>query len=50
MEWLELIAKAIGLIATLFSAYRVFSKYIKKNTNSIDFQTRFGVVASRIVV
>ena len=43
MEWLELIAKAIGLIATLFSAYRVFSKYIKKNTNSIDFQTRFGV-------
>lgn len=43
MEWLELIAKAIGLIATFFSAYRVFSKYIKKNTNSIDFQTRFGV-------
>lgn len=43
MEWLELIAKAIGLIATIFSAYRVFSKYIKKNTNSIDFQTRFGV-------
>lgn len=43
MEWLELIAKAIGLIATIFSAYRVFSKYIKKNTNSIDFQMRFGV-------
>ena len=43
MEWLELIPKAIGLIATFFSAYRVFSKYIKKNTNSIDFQTRFGV-------
>ena len=43
MEWLELIAKAIGLIVTIFSAYRVFSKYIKKNTNSIDFQMRFGV-------
>lgn len=43
MEWLEIIAKAIGLIATIFSAYRVFSKYIKKNTNSIDFQMRFGV-------
>lgn len=43
MEWLQLIAKAIGLIATIFSAYKVFSKYIKKNTNSIDFQMRFGV-------
>ena len=43
MEWFELIAKAIGLIATIFSTYKVFSKYIKKNTNSIDFQTRFGV-------
>ena len=43
MEWLELIAKAIGLIATIFSAYKVFSKYIKKNTNSIDFRIRFGV-------
>lgn len=42
MEWFELIAKAIGLIATIFSTYRVFSKYIKKNTNSIDFQMRFG--------
>ena len=43
MEWFELIAKAIGLKATIFSTYKVFSKYIKKNTNSIDFQTRFGV-------
>ena len=43
MEWFELIAKAIGLIATIFSTYKVFSKYIKKNTNSIDFQMRFGV-------
>lgn len=43
MEWFEQIAKAIGLIATIFSTYKVFSKYIKKNTNSIDFQMRFGV-------
>ena len=43
MEWFELIAKVIGLIATIFSTYKVFSKYIKKNTNSIDFQMRFGV-------
>ena len=43
MEWFELIAKAIGLTATIFSTYKVFSKYIKKNTNSIDFQMRFGV-------
>lgn len=43
MEWFELIAKAIGLIATIFSTYKVFSKYIKMNTNSIDFQMRFGV-------
>lgn len=43
MEWFEQIAKAIGLIATIFSTYKVFSKYIRKNTNSIDLQMRFGV-------
>ena len=43
MELVEQIVKVIGLIATIFSTYKVFSKYIKKNTNSIDFQMRFGV-------
>ena len=43
MEWLELISKAIGLIVTILSACVVFAKYIKNNTNSIDFQLRFGV-------
>lgn len=43
MEWLELISKAIGLIVTILSACVVFVKYIKNNTNSIDFQLRFGV-------
>ena len=43
MEWLELISKAIGLIVTIISAFAIFAKYIKNNTNSIDFQLRFGV-------
>lgn len=43
MEWLELISKAIGLIVTILSACAIFAKYIKNNTNSIDFQLRFGV-------
>ena len=43
MEWLELIAKAIGLIVTVFSAYKGFKKYIKRNANFVDFQLRFGV-------
>lgn len=43
MESIELIAKAIGLIVTIFSAGRIFAKYIKSNRNSIDFQLRFGV-------
>ena len=43
MEWLELISKAIGLIVTILSACVIFAKYIKNNTNSIDFQLRFGV-------
>lgn len=43
MEWLELISKAIGLIVTILSTCAIFAKYIKNNTNSIDFQLRFGV-------
>lgn len=43
MEWLELISKAIGLIVTIISTCAIFAKYIKNNTNSIDFQLRFGV-------
>ena len=43
MEWLELISKAIGLIVTILSACAIFAKYIKNNTNSIDFRLRFGV-------
>ena len=43
MEWLELISKAIGLIVTILSTCAIFAKYIKSNTNSIDFQLRFGV-------
>lgn len=43
MEMLELIAKAIGLIVTILSACTILAKYIKKNTNSIDFELRFGV-------
>ena len=43
MEWLELVSKAIGLIVTILSTCAIFAKYIKNNTNSIDFQLRFGV-------
>lgn len=43
MEWLELISKAIGLIVTILSTCAIFAKYIKNNTNSIDFQLRSGV-------
>lgn len=30
MEWIELIVKAIGLIAAIFSSYKVTVKYIEK--------------------
>lgn len=43
MEWIELIVKAIGLIAAIFSSYKVTVKYIEKNVYSRGFAPRFGV-------
>ena len=39
---LKYIANIIGFVATGLPAYAVISKYIAKNTNSVDFQLWFG--------